>query len=205
MRWPSREHAVELTLDELASVDVSTTDQTSSFDATTAAGRLAERRALSEHPAPTSLGPALDVPVDALPDAMRTMARALFAIRELGTTRPGEREPLQGVGIGTEAVIGRACVAADPAVALAAFEPGDIIVTAGTTPAWNTVLALAGGIITEEGGPLSHAAVIARELGLPTLVGTAAAVDLISDGATIELDPIRGSVRVLTDRVLTEP
>ena len=92
---------------------------------------------------------------------------------------------------------GRACVAADPAEALSRFTPGDILVTAGTAPAWNTVLALAGGVITEEGGPMSHAAVIARELGLPALVGTADAIRLIPDGATVELDPGAGTVRVV--------
>ncbi len=192
------EHAVELTFDELVSVHGPVAGA-AGVDPDDAESRLAERRAVSRHPAPASLGPALDVPVDALPDAMRTMAQALFAIRELGTTQVGEREPLRGIGIGTNPVVGRACVATDPAVALSVFEPGDILITAGTTPAWNTVLALAGGIVTEEGGPLSHAAVIARELALPALVGCADAVALIPDGATVELDPVRGSVRVIAD------
>jgi pyruvate,water dikinase len=56
---------------------------------------------------------------------------------------------------------------------------------------------LAGGVVTEEGGPLSHAAVIARELGLPALVGTRDACSQIPDGAQIELDPSGGAVRVL--------
>jgi pyruvate,water dikinase len=60
------------------------------------------------------------------------------------------------------------------------------------------VLAVAGGVVTEEGGPLSHAAVIARELGLPALIGSAGATSLIVDGASIELDPVAGTVRVLT-------
>ena len=132
-----------------------------------------------------------------LPPAMRTLTTALLTVRDLGITPPGERTPLSGVGIGTDVVTGRACVAADPAEALARFEPGDVIVTAGTCPAWNTLLAHAGGVVTEEGGPLSHAAVIARELGLPALIGTAAATALLPDGAKVELDPVAGTVRVI--------
>ena len=52
--------------------------------------------------------------------------------------------------------------------------------------------------MTEEGGPLSHAAVIARELGLPALVGAAEALALVPDGATVELDPVAGTIRVLS-------
>jgi pyruvate,water dikinase len=128
---------------------------------------------------------------------MRLMGRSLLTLRDLGITPPGERPPLQGDGIGDHAVTGPACVAADPVDALTRFVPGDILITAGTAPAWNTVIALAGGVVTEEGGPLSHAAVIAREVGIPALVGAAEAVALIPDGATVELDPVSGTVRVL--------
>ena len=74
---------------------------------------------------------------------------------------------------------------------------GDILVTRGTCPSWNALLAVAGGIVTEEGGPLSHAAVIARELGLPALIGTAEATTLLIDGAAVLLDPAAGVVRLL--------
>ena len=50
--------------------------------------------------------------------------------------------------------------------------------------------------MTEEGGPLSHAAVIARELGLPAVIGALGAMEL-PDGATIEVDPKAGLVRVV--------
>ncbi|MBL8779219.1 MAG: hypothetical protein JNK12_25065 [Acidimicrobiales bacterium] len=193
-----RDLAVEATVDELAAMVAAAPGTEAGVSGETLAARADERRRLSAEGAPAVLGPELALPLEALPPAMRLMGRGLIAIRDLGTTPPGERPPLEGVGIGDRPVIGRACVAADPVDALTRFQPGDVIVTAGTAPAWNTVLALAGGVITEEGGPLSHAAVIARELGLPALVGTAEALALIPDGATIELDPVSGSVRVLS-------
>jgi pyruvate,water dikinase len=57
---------------------------------------------------------------------------------------------------------------------------------------------MAGAIVTGEGGLLCHAAVIARELGLPAVIGATDAMDLIPDGATIEVDPEAGTVRVLS-------
>ena len=190
-----REHAVELTVDELAGLLLGRAEEPTADDAE---ARQARRRCLSHEPAPTVLGPPQDLPLGALPRSMRLMGRSLLTLRDLGVTPPGDRPPLQGDGIGARAVIGRARVAADPVDALTRFEPGDILVTGGTAPAWNTVLALAGGVVTEEGGPLSHAAVIAREVGIPALVGAAEAMALIPDGATIELDPVSGTVRVLS-------
>ena len=187
-------HAVELTVEELVDLLERGAPGPSADEAS---ARLAERRRLSAVPAPASLGPDLDLPLRALPPAMGLLTRCLLALRDLGITPPGERAPLRGVGIGTEAVTGRACVASDPAEALARFEAGDILVTRGTCPSWNALLAVAGGIVTEEGGPLSHAAVIARELGLPALIGTAEATTLLVDGAAVLLDPAAGVVRLL--------
>jgi pyruvate,water dikinase len=187
-------HAVELTVDEL---DAALASEDGAPSPDEAAERLAARRRLSLEAAPASLGPALDLPLRALPAPMRLLMRGLLTLRDLGVTPPGARTPLAGVGIGSDVAIGRACVAADPAEALARFQPGDILVTSGTCPAWNALLAHAGGVVTEEGGPLSHAAVIARELGLPALIGTAGAMT-IPDGEAVELDPRAGTVRVLT-------
>jgi pyruvate,water dikinase len=89
-------------------------------------------------------------------------------------------------------------VAADPRDALDRLEPGDVLVAFGTTPAYNVVLSMVGAVVVEEGGLLSHAAVIARELGLTAVVGAAGAMAAIPDGAQIEVDPAVGRVRVLT-------
>lgn len=186
------EDAVELTVDELTAALAGQGGW-----AETATRRRTERIELAGHAPPASLGPDHDLPMHVLPDGMRRMTRALMMLRDLGITRPGERRPLEGVGVGTGSVVGRACVTLDPAAALDRFEPGDIVVTRGTCPAWNAVLAHAAGVITEEGGPLSHAAVIARELGIPALIAAAEATTLIKDGEQIELDASAGSVRRL--------
>lgn len=72
-----------------------------------------------------------------------------------------------------------------------------MLVVACTTPAYNLVLSLAGGIITAAGGPMSHAAVLARELGIPAVVGAHAALVMVPDGATVTIDPVAGTVSVL--------
>jgi pyruvate,water dikinase len=77
------------------------------------------------------------------------------------------------------------------------MEPGDVLVVPCTTPAFNMVLSLAGAIVTAEGGALSHAAVLARELGIPAVIGAPCALIDIPDGSMIEVDPIAGSVKVL--------
>jgi pyruvate,water dikinase len=102
------------------------------------------------------------------------------------------------MGIGDTPYVGTARVVQDAVEALATMEPGDIIVAPYTAPTYNAVLAMAGAIVTGEGGLLCHAAVIARELGLPAVIGATDAMDLIPDGATIEVDPEAGTVRVLS-------
>jgi pyruvate,water dikinase len=104
---------------------------------------------------------------------------------------------LNGVGIGTEIFTGRARVASTPEEALTQMEPGDVLVVPCTTPAFNMVLSMAGAVITAEGGALSHAAVLARELGIPAVVGVPDALQAITNGATVQVDPVAGTVRLI--------
>ncbi|MGH2587267.1 MAG: PEP-utilizing enzyme, partial [Dehalococcoidia bacterium] len=77
------------------------------------------------------------------------------------------------------------------------LSPGDVLVCAVTSPAWAPVLPLAGALVTDHGGILSHPAVIAREFGIPAVVATRQATALIPDGALVEVDGERGVVRIL--------
>ena len=89
---------------------------------------------------------------------------------------------------------GRACVAVDAEDALARLEPGDVLVTAHTTPSFEAIMPIAGALVTEHGGLMSHAALVCREYGIPALVGVAAATAHIPDGATVTVDPSAGRI-----------
>jgi pyruvate,water dikinase len=64
-------------------------------------------------------------------------------------------------------------------------------------PSYNGVLPLLSGIVTDFGGALCHAAIVAREYGIPAVVNTRFATSTIADGATIEIDGDKGTVRIL--------
>ena len=158
--------------------------------------RAATRRWEATLDPPATIGPpASPPPADALPPSLARMTRVILTV-VASLEADGDREPLNGMGIGEEPYTGTARVVHDPAEALATMEPGDVIVAPYTAPTYNAVLAMAGAIVTEEGGLLCHAAVIARELGLPAVIGAAGAMTSIPDGATVEVDPARGRVLV---------
>ena len=77
------------------------------------------------------------------------------------------------------------------------LEPGDVLVTASTSSAFNVVLPLLGAIVTDRGGQLSHAAIIAREYGIPAVVGTMKATSVIPDGARVTVDGTAGTVEIV--------
>jgi pyruvate,water dikinase len=77
------------------------------------------------------------------------------------------------------------------------IQPGDVIVCPSSNPSWVPVFTIAGGLVTNTGGVLSHAAVVAREFGLPAVVGTTDATTRIADGRLVEIDGTAGTVRLL--------
>jgi pyruvate,water dikinase len=74
---------------------------------------------------------------------------------------------------------------------------GDILVTTTTTPAWTPLFPSLAGLVTETGGILSHAAVVAREYGLPAVVGAAGATTAIKDGMRVRIDGTAGTIALL--------
>ena len=74
------------------------------------------------------------------------------------------------------------------------FKPGDILVTRSTNPIWTPLIAIAGGVITDLGGALSHAAIVSREYGIPAIVGTQKATQVIKSGQTVTIDGKKGRV-----------
>jgi pyruvate,water dikinase len=103
---------------------------------------------------------------------------------------------LIGLPVSAGTIEGRARVIHD--MAQADLEPGDILVTAYTDPSWSPLFVVIAGLVTEVGGLMTHGAVIAREYGLPAVVGVEDATRLIRDGQRIRVHGTDGYVEVLT-------
>jgi pyruvate,water dikinase len=83
-------------------------------------------------------------------------------------------------------------------MAEADLETDDILVTAHTDPSWTPVFVAIKGLVTEVGGLMTHGAVIAREYGLPAVVGVENATQLIRDGQRIRVNGTDGYVEILS-------
>lgn len=76
------------------------------------------------------------------------------------------------------------------------MRPGDILVARITTPAWTPLFALASGVITDVGGPLSHSSIVAREYRIPAVLGTGSATERIQSGQQVTVDGDAGTVKI---------
>ena len=103
---------------------------------------------------------------------------------------------LVGLPVSAGVVEGRARVILD--MAQADLEAGDILVTAATDPSWSPVFVAIDGLVTEVGGLMTHGAVIAREYGLPAVVGVEHVTRLIQDGQRIRVNGTDGYIEILT-------
>jgi pyruvate,water dikinase len=102
---------------------------------------------------------------------------------------------LTGVGACAGIVEGRAVVVLDPANA--EIEPGDILIAHTTDPAWVSLMFLAGALVVDIGGLMSHAAVVARELGIPCVMNTGQGTTALRTGDLISVDGGTGTVEIL--------
>jgi pyruvate,water dikinase len=105
---------------------------------------------------------------------------------------------LVGLPVSSGIIEGRARVISD--MAKADLEAGDILVTAFTDPSWSPLFVAIAGLVTEVGGLMTHGAVIAREYGLPAVVGVQHATRLIRDGERIRVHGTDGYVEILPRR-----
>ncbi|GLY24273.1 rifamycin-inactivating phosphotransferase [Micromonospora sp. NBRC 101691] len=103
---------------------------------------------------------------------------------------------LTGLPVSVGTVEGRARVILD--LAQAEIEAGDILVTAYTDPSWSPLFVAVAGLVTEVGGLMTHGAVIAREYGLPAVVGVPDATRLIRDGQRIRVHGTDGYVEIVS-------
>jgi len=102
---------------------------------------------------------------------------------------------LLGLPVSAGTVEGRARVIDD--MGQAELEPGDILVTRYTDPSWTPLFVTVAGLVTEVGGLMTHGAVIAREYGLPAVVGVEQATRLIEDGQRIRVHGTDGYVEIV--------
>ncbi len=191
------EHFIDAGFDEMCAL-VSGADAPS-------ADELAERHelrtSLSAKDAPPVLGDPPSPPPDpsGLPPAVGRVMRAMgIVIDEMfgSSTEQHEEHLLRGLAASPGVCEGIARRVAGP-TEFDRIVQGDVLVTESTSEAFNILLPLLGGIVTDAGGLLSHAAIVAREYGIPGVVGTREGTTLIPDGVRVRIDGGAGEVTVL--------
>jgi rifampicin phosphotransferase len=105
---------------------------------------------------------------------------------------------LRGIGCSPGRARGRARVVFDPVND--SLLPGDILVAKATEPAWAFLMAAADGLVVERGNMLSHAAIIGRELRIPTVIGVDGVTQLVADGQMVEIDGTEGTVTLVEEQ-----
>jgi pyruvate,water dikinase len=179
------------------------------------ARRCADRTARIGEVPPAALGPedGPPPPDDWLPPALARTTAALMTAMSVevgdGSAGPSEAaEPsqtaVQGFAASKGRASGRACIVNGPED-FGRLRQGDILVAPFTTPAYNVVLPLLAGVVTDKGGILSHAAIVAREFAIPAVVGCGGATQVIPDGAFIQIDGAAGLVEVVEGATLALP
>ena len=162
--------------------------------------RRAEYAWTAAHPGPMTVGgddgPRPDLRY--LPAAGRRVNQALMWL--LSQEHPDEVAQSEGADLigragSAGSYRGRVRVIFDEA-ALADLEPGEVLVCPVTTPAWSPVFAVAGALITDHGGMLSHAAIVARENGLPAVVGAPRATTRLRTGMEVTVNGTAGTVTI---------
>ncbi len=191
------EHVVELTAEEVGTM----LRGGAGPDPESVAERFVWRTTHSTDDAPSFLRgiPAPPPSADVLPATGRRAALATDAVMSnlFGVPdTPNSDQILHGLAVNNGSYEGTARLVED-AADFGRIKPGDVLVTRMTSPYFNVVLPLLGAIVTDRGGQLCHAAIVAREYGIPGVVGTRDATKTISDGSRVRVDGSTGEVRLL--------
>ncbi|HJM90143.1 MAG TPA: PEP-utilizing enzyme [Dehalococcoidia bacterium] len=153
---------------------------------------VAERRTEHARQEQVEPPPALGTPPphDAPPDPLVTK---FFG---LGVPLEHEEKVLKGLACSAGTYVGtaRVLMSLDEADKL---EHGDVMVCKATMPAWTPLFGVAGAIVADAGGPLSHCAIVAREYGIPCVAGTQVATRELKDGMRLRVDGSAGTVEIL--------
>jgi pyruvate,water dikinase len=191
------EHFVDAGFDEMCALVAGTGGPS----AEELAARQELRTSLTAKDVPQVLGDPPAPPPDpsGLPPAVGRVMRAMgIVIDEMfgSSTEEHEEHLLRGLAASPGVFEGIARRVAGP-TEFDRIVQGDVLVTESTTEAFNILLPLLGAIVTDAGGLLSHAAIVAREYGIPGVVGTREGTGLIADGARVRVDGGAGEVTVL--------
>jgi phosphohistidine swiveling domain-containing protein len=165
------------------------------------AERVHWRRTADYRDMPPMFGPppAPPVPASWLPPAAARIHEAMgFMMASVlqDAALAGSARSVRGLGVSAGSYEGTARVLAG-SHELSRVQPGDVLVAPSTGPAFNLVLPRLGAIVTDRGGLLSHAAIVAREFGIPAVVGCQDATLLVRDGARVRVDGATGTVSLL--------
>jgi len=110
---------------------------------------------------------------------------------------------LKGLGVSGGKCTGMVKVVLDPSAGHD-LQQGDILVTRTTDPGWTPLFFIAGGLVLEKGGMLSHGAIVAREFGIPAIVDMEGATEILKDGQMIEIDGNTGTVEILSEESMEQ-
>ncbi len=165
------------------------------------AERVRWRRTADYRDMPPGFGPPPGPPVPAawLPPAAARIHEAVgFVVSAVlqDAARASEARAVHGLGVSAGSHEGIARLIAGPEE-LSRIQAGDVLVASSTGPAFNLVLPRLGAIVTDRGGLLSHAAIVAREFGIPAVVGCQDATRVLPDGARVRVDGASGTVTLL--------
>ena len=109
----------------------------------------------------------------------------------------GDDDSIKGIGASDGQVKGKVCIVHSPEE-FYKLEKGDILVCTYTDPEWTPLFALAAGVVVDTGGTLSHAAIVAREYGIPAVLATGDATLKLKDGDMVLVNATEGSVTLLS-------
>jgi pyruvate,water dikinase len=190
-------HFIEAGFDEMRSL----LSGTGGPSADELAERFAYRASHSAKDAPPVLGPPPPPPPDmsGLPPAVgRIMRATVIALSAVfgSSEAQHEEQMLRGLAASPGIYEGPARRVSSPSE-FDRIVRGDVLVTESTSEAFNILLPLLGAIVTDSGGLLSHSAIVAREYGIPGVVGTREATERIADGVRVRVDGNAGEVTVL--------
>ena len=201
-RLDAADHAVDLDLEEVAALLGGSTGAEAP-DAAEVARRVFWRLSADYRELPPLFGepPGEPLPADWLPPAAARVHLAIgFALNavlgDVGADTSAQDGVVRGIPVGGGVREGTARILRG-ADELDRVEPDDVLVTTSTGPAFNLVLPMLAGLVTDRGGLLSHAAIVAREFGLPAVVGCSVATLAIPDGARVRIDGDAGTVTLL--------